>query len=144
MKRNAATVAFTLVVVLFGAGIAAFPESPERIETAIRSAQKDQANILVVLGADGKHRAFPASGLAQVDKNRITIRKGTFVVVEISVKGSQEKIAERFLDTWKHPNADVDAYLKSYKSPDAEIFFRYGKYDKEVTLEVSQVLLIAK
>jgi len=124
MKHNAATVAFTLVVVLFEVGIAAFPESPERIEAAIRSAQKDQANILVILGADGKHRAFPASGLAQADKNRITVRKGTFVVVEISVKGSREKIAERFLEMWKYPNTDVDAYLKTYKSPDAEIFFR--------------------
>jgi hypothetical protein len=138
----AALGAFLLVI--SGAGVAAPPETPEKIGTAIRNAQKDNANVLVVVDIAGKHRAFPVSGLGEVDKNRITIKKGTFVVVEISVEGSREKIAERFLDMWKHPNTEVDAYLKSYKDPEATIFFRCGKYDNDVTFEVRQVLLIAK
>lgn len=132
-KASAVAALGAILVVFSGAGIAAPPETPEKIETAIRSAQKDNANVFVVVDIAGKHRAFPVSGLGKVDENRITIKKGTFVVAEISVEGSHEKIAERFLDMWKHPNTEVDAYLKSYKEPEATIFFRYGKYDKDVT-----------
>ncbi len=144
-KSRAVTALGAILVVVFsGAGIAASSQTPQEIETAIRNAQKDTTNVLVVVDAAGKHRAFPVSGLGEVDKNRITIRNGTFMVVEISVEGSHERIAERFLDMWRHPHTDVDAYLQSYKDPAATIFFRYGKYDKDVTFEVRQVLLIAK
>jgi len=169
MKHGGGTVAFTLAFVLAflplggyktekaqeaiarsaldkrqGAEGAVAAETPEKIETAIRNAQKDNANVLVVVDIAGKHRAFPVSGVGEIDKNRITIKKGTFVVVEISVEGSREKIAERFLEMWKHPNTEVDAYLKSYKDPEVMIFFRCGKYNEDITIEVRQVLLIAK
>src|SRR5208337_789304 len=47
----AALGAFLLVI--SGAGVAAPPETPEKIGTAIRNAQKDNANVLVVVDIAG-------------------------------------------------------------------------------------------
>lgn len=135
---------FLFLVIWIGAGLAAYAAETDNIEAAIRKAQKDSSNVLVVLDVADKYHVFPVTGLAEVGKNKITLKKGVFVIGDGEGKGSPDKLAAKFLDEWKNPRKSGNFTAKWDDETKGVISFMHGSLKEDLTLEVKKVLLVSK
>jgi hypothetical protein len=136
-------IAFLLVMTAACGGPLA--DKPADIEAAIRNAQNDSSNALVVMDVAGKYHVFPVTGLAEVSGNRITVKKGSFAFFNGEGEESPMKVAKELSSKWKEPqptrgdfSATVDSNAKLVVS------FHYQTLDKDMTVEVKQLLMVTK
>jgi hypothetical protein len=118
---------------------------PTDIERAVRLAQADSANVLVVTEASGKYRAFDATAVGAVAGNRVTLRKGSYGFFDGEGRGKPVKVAAALAERWSPP-PDVRGNYVMTADADANVTlsFRYGSLAAETTIDVAQLLLVAK
>jgi hypothetical protein len=120
-------------------------ETPEDIEAAIRNAQKDATNALVVMDQAGKYAVFPVMGLAEVNKNKVTVKKDSFIFFDGEGKGSPMKVATELASHWKEPPPPRSGDKLTVMDQDGVIAtFRYGTLAQDTTVEVKKLFLIVK
>lgn len=137
---------FLFLFIMIVASLGAFAQQANDIEMTIRKAQKDSANVVVVLDVKDKYYVFPVTGLAEVSKNKITVHKGVFVISEGEGKGTPDKLAVAFLNAWKHPPPKVAGNLTVKQDDETKsiILIAHGELKEDLTLEVKKVLLVSK
>lgn len=135
---------FLFLSMVIVASPVAFAQGTDDVEMTIRKAQKDSANVMVVLDVKDKYYVFSVTGLAEVAKNKITIRKGVFVIGEGEGKGSPDKLAVKFLDQWKQPPESGNFTAKWDDETKSVISFAHGGLKEDLKLEVKKVLLVSK
>lgn len=131
---------FVVGLVLLGT---ACVQKPEDIEAEIRKAQKDSSTVLVVIDVKDKYHAFPVSGIAEVVKNKVTLKAGTYTIHDATGDYSPREMAEVLINTWKAPPSRADFWMtvdKNLKKASGDI----GTLKQDLTLEVKKILLSAK
>jgi hypothetical protein len=137
-----------LVVALALAGAACegpVATKPADIERAVRLAQADSANVLVVMESSGKYRAFDATAVGTVSGNRITLRKGSYGFFDVQGNGTPAKIAAALVDRWTPP-PDVRGNYAMTGDPSASvtISFHYGTLAAETTVDIKALVLVGR
>lgn len=134
-------------VLAFAVGACGGPVAtkPADIERAVRLAQADSANVLIVMEPSGRYRAFDATAVGAVTGNRVTLRKGSYGFFDVDGKGAPAKIAADLLDRWTPP-PDVRAnYVMTADTPaNVTVSFHYGTLAAETIVDVKELLLVGK
>ena len=129
---------FVFTLVLLGTARA---QKPEDIEAEIRKAQKDGSTVLVVMDVKDKYCVFPVSGISEVAKNSVTVKKGTFTILDAKGDYPAAKTARELLAEWKAPTPGGGNIFATVDSDAKGVSGQIGKLKEDLTIEVKKILL---